>query len=219
MSKRSKLLSKLVTITTVFLLLIVPAVAFEEGDVDSNPENQQDIDGTTVPDDQPVTGDIDVNGWIGVYDGDTDPNVPQPPVDGNAWIDVTIPKTVLFGSLATDNGKVYGPIYTITNNSTKEVEVSTVSFSETGSSVPAVTNELDLNLVTDSHTLPLLKREGKFLGTDFTGESLGVVGISTNNKLTFTLKGQFHGNYPEVNTPALPTYKLVLQFKAQKLES
>lgn len=215
MSKKNKIGSKVLAIAAMFLLLLAPISAYQDGDEDLDPTNQQNIDGSTIPDDQTVTGDIDVNGWIGVYDGDTDPNVPQPPEDGNAWINVSIPKTVLFGSLATDNGRVYGPVYTITNNSVKKVAVSTSSFNEITVSIPGVSDQLDLNIETGAVTLPLLQKDSKFLGTDFAGSSLGVIDPAANNILTFTLSGQFHGTYPEIGTPALPKYKLVLQFKTE----
>lgn len=211
MRETNKKIAYLLTIITAFALMITPMAAFEEGETDTSVSNQQQINGATVPDTDPVTGDINVNGWIGIYDGETDPEVPQPPEESNAWINVTIPKTVFFGSLATDDGRVYGPNYKITNNSTKAVEVHTSELTETTANISGISNKLDVNIVSGTTTLPILKSGPEYLGTDFTGATLATIAAKGNTN--FTLSGTFSGAYPEAGTPAMPTYKLVLQFK------
>ncbi|MGX7150314.1 hypothetical protein [Enterococcus ureasiticus] len=201
--------TKVVLVSGLILLGVLmnsgQVLAYEAGDVDPIQNNQQILDKVD-------NGDIELKGWIGTFDPTEAPDPEQPtPSDTDAsWVNVMMPVTVLFGSLESDKGSVYGPTYEIKNNSVKGVKVSAQNVTAVAN---AIDSGLDLNMVADNGavTIPLVKTDGSLLDT-----ATEVKALTTGGSVDFTLQGQFSGVYPTVETgPLTPKYNLSLKFDVQ----
>lgn len=176
----------------------------------SETENSQNIGGST-------SGDVAVEGWIGTFDGTEDPNRPDPPSE--SWINVRIPTTALFGSLATDNGALYSPQYHIYNHSVRGVTVTPTKFEAT--SEPAALSGMTLGLRFTSPSvieMPLRNASDQFLGAGIAAGgsvTLGAGALDAPTTATFSMSGQLPQNfdYP-TDAPYRPTYSLVLGFES-----
>ena len=212
---KSKLLSVLLALVLVAALNLTPLTAFawnESTEGNSTSNNSSSVQGQT-------SGETSVQGWIGTFDGEENPNRPDPPAE--AWINVKIPTTALFGSLASDNGDIYSPIYHIYNNSVRSVEITPTAFNVVAESTELSGMTLDLGFSAPSNlTVPLRNASDQFLGDDITNTSfitLGAGSTSNPTTATFDISGQLPLGfaYPE-NTPYQPTYGLVFAFEAQE---
>lgn len=181
------------------------ALAYEAGDADPIQNNQQTLDKVD-------NGDMELKGWIGTFDPTEapDPEQPTPSDTDSSWVNVMMPVTVLFGSLESDKGSVYGPAYAIKNNSVKEVKVSAQKVTAIAN---AIDSGLELNMVADKGvvTIPLVKNDGSLLEA-----ATEVKALATGESVDFTLQGQFSGVYPTVESgPLTPKYNLSLKFDVQ----
>lgn len=208
-----KLIPALLVFGLAFALALNPLTALAwdastEGN--SETENSSDVQG------QP-SGETSVEGWIGTFDGGEDPNRPDPPAE--SWINVKIPTTALFGSLATDNGGLYSPMYHIYNYSTRSVDITPSEFNVV--SEPTELSGMTLNLnFTQPTTLviPLRNSGDQFLGNGISNSSAINLGSGTTDApttATFTMSGQLPNGftYPS-DSPYRPSYGLVFTFEA-----
>lgn len=176
----------------------------------SGSDNSQSIEGS-------ASGDVAVEGWIGTFDGTEDPGRPDPP--NEAWINVKIPTTALFGSLASDKGAVYSPQYHVYNYSARGVEVTPTKFEV--SNEPAALSGMELGLHFTSPSVvdvSLRNASNQFLGTDIPAStSIELSGGTPDVPTTgvFSMSGHLPQGfaYP-TDAPYQPTYKLVLGFKS-----
>lgn len=190
----------LTTVLGAFVVSSTTAYAYTSGSEDPMKNNTQEIS-------KADSGSVAVNGWIGTFDPTSpiDPTQPNPPATSSQWVDVTIPTTTLFGSLESDNGKVYSPTYTIKNNSIKGVAIS-VKDLETVSN--PITSGLDLTLTPSTGTAVPLITNGTNLST-----VTSMATLASGADLTFTLGGAYSNAYPTVAAGALqPKYTMNLNF-------
>lgn len=208
-------------LSTVFLMFglvaaiaLAPATAFawesgSEGNSESS--NSSDIRGES-------SGETSVEGWIGTFDGEENPNRPDPPTE--SWVNVKIPTTALFGSLSSDGGAVYSPVYRIYNYSARGVSITPTSFTKV--SEPAALSGMVLDMHFDmpnNLTVPLRSAENAFLGAGLTSPgaiSLGAGSPSSPQIAAFSMSGQLPQgfSYP-TEAPHQPTYGLVFSFAAE----
>lgn len=181
-----------------------------ETEGNSQTENSNSVNGST-------SGETNVQGWIGTFDGTENPERPDPPAED--WINVKIPVTALFGSLASDEGVIYSPEYSIYNYSIRGVDISPSAFT-----VKTEPNELSgmtlgLNFTEPAASFVLRNAENQFLGNGITAN--GNITLASGSQASptvasFNMSGQLPENftYP-AETPYQPTYGLVFTFEAQ----
>lgn len=214
MKYQKKLLPLLLIGSLIMALTLNPATALawnENDEGNSEIENSSSINGE-------LSGDTDVQGWIGTFDGEENPNRPDPPEE--AWINVKIPTTALFGSLASDAGTIYSPTYHIYNYSVRGVTITPDSF--TTENEPIELAGMSLNLDFSQPTalsVPLRNSQNEFLGAALSSPgsiSLGAGSASNATTATFKINGTLPQGftYP-TNNPYTPTYKLTFVFEAQ----
>ncbi|MBP1039431.1 hypothetical protein I6N95_00285 [Vagococcus sp. BWB3-3] len=195
----------MITLSAGILLAAQEAKAWTGGSEDPIENNSQTIKGQE-------TGEMELKGWFGTFDPteDPDPELPQPNENGKEWIDVTMPSTVLFGSLATDNGAVYSPNYQITNNSAKGLKVSATQLT---SSTPLADLELDMKIQDGNNlggamlTVPLITTGGML------SETTEMTQMPKKTTVNFDLVGQFNGSYPTIGNAVAPDYSLEMAFE------
>ncbi|WP_139653651.1 hypothetical protein [Raoultibacter phocaeensis] len=213
MTTERKLVSAFLVLIVALALVAAPMTALAwdsstEGNSDST--NSSDVQGET-------SGETSVEGWIGTFDGGEDPNRPDPPAQ--SWINVKIPATALFGSLASDEGAVYSPVYHIYNYSARDVTITPTSFTKI--TEPAELSGMTLNLTftsPSSLTVPLRASDDSFLGVGLTNSeavNLAAGSASAPTSATFSMSGRLAEGfaYPS-DAPYQPTYGLVLSFEA-----
>lgn len=86
------------------------------------------------------TGDIEVNGTLGIDNTDPDAEIPE----GDDWINVTVPTQTIFYNTA-GNSQIQAPDYSIVNNSGRPVKVNAIGF-EAAASNPTAPTDFVLNL-------------------------------------------------------------------------
>lgn len=201
--------TKIVLVSSVILLGTIlhskQVLAYEAGDADPIQNNQQTLDKVD-------SGDMELKGWIGTFDPTEapDPEQPTPSDTDSSWVNVMMPVTVLFGSLESDKGTIYGPAYEIKNNSVKSVKVSAQKVTAVAN---AINSGLELNMVADNGkvTIPLVENDGALLD-----KATEVKALDTGASVDFTLQGQFAGVYPTVESgPLTPKYNMSLRFDVQ----
>ena len=209
-----KLLPGFLVIGLALTLVLSPATALAwNTSTEGNSETQNSTDVQSQS-----TGETNVEGWIGTFDGNENPNRPDPPAE--AWINVKIPTTALFGSLATDNGALYSPEYHIYNYSKRGVDITPSEFSVVSENPELAGMTLDLNFSAPSAlTVPLRSASDQFLGNGLTNSdkvSLGAGTQASPTTGTFNLSGTLPGSfvYP-TTTPYTPNYDLVFTFEAR----
>lgn len=209
-----KLLPALLVLGLAFTLTLNPLTALawnESTEGNSETENSSDVQGQS-------SGETSVEGWIGTFDGGEGPNRPDPPAE--SWINVKIPTTTLFGSLATDNGELYSPVYHIFNYSTRSVDITPSEFNVV--SEPTELSGMTLNLnfsQPNALTIPLRNSTNQFLGNGISNSSMINLSSGTTETpttATFTMNGQLPEgfSYPS-DTPYRPSYGLVFTFEAK----
>lgn len=173
--------------------------------------NSSEIEGS-------ASGETAVEGWIGTFDGTEDPNRPDPPT--NAWVNVKIPTTALFGSLSTDKGAIYSPVYHIYNQSARGVTITPTAFNVRSEPTELAGMELNLSFTQpNALTVPLRSTGNAFLGSGLTSPgsiSLGAGSEASPTTATFTMSGQLPEGfaYP-TDSPYKPNYGLVFTFTAE----
>ncbi|MGX7245479.1 hypothetical protein ACWOC1_11615 [Enterococcus quebecensis] len=201
--------TKVVLVSGLFLVGALvhsnQVLAYEAGDTDPIQNNQQTLDKVD-------NGDMELKGWIGTFDPTEapDPEQPTPSDKDSSWVNVTMPVTVLFGSLESDKGNIYGPAYAIKNNSVKSVKVSAQNVTAVAN---AINSGLELNMSADNGkvTVPLVKNDGSLLD-----KAAEIKGLATGESVDFTLQGKFSGVYPTIESgPLTPKYNLSLKFDVQ----
>ncbi|MBX9034685.1 hypothetical protein [Gordonibacter massiliensis (ex Traore et al. 2017)] len=214
MTKNKKLLSVFLVFGLVAAIAPTPLAAYAwEGGSEGNSENANSsgVQGTS-------DGKTDVEGWIGTFDGGEDPNRPDPPAE--SWVNVKIPTTALFGSLSSDAGAVYSPVYRIYNHSARGVTVEPTGFTKVSEPLELAGMVLNLNFThPNSLTVPLRSADDAFLGAGLTSPgsiTLGAGSESSPQTAAFTMSGQLPEgfNYPS-NAPHQPRYGLVFSFTAE----
>lgn len=212
---KKKLLPALLVFGLALALIINPLTALAwDGSTEGNNEtdNSSGIQGET-------SGETSVEGWIGTFDGGEDPNRPDPPAE--SWINVKIPTTALFGSLSTDNGALYSPVYHIYNYSTRSVDITPSEFKVVSEPTELSGMTLDLNFSQpNALTIPLRNSGNQFLGNGISNSSaigLGSGTADTPTTATFSMSGQLPEGftYPS-DSPYKPSYGLVFTFEAEE---
>lgn len=227
---KKKLFALTAALVMMFTLLTpVTVFAWNDGD-NGDTGNQQTINGAE-------TGDVEVLGQIGKFDP-TNPG-PNPPAEEDpAWINVTVPVKMIFGSNETVPGKaIIGPKYTVKNNSARSVDVSIKSFTHQAgkatlpndanlklfvsdpnnvADTPAAVNEHELidisgNLINTSTPVFIARlTHGTADGNDTEGPNK----INTNlGSMKLKLGGSMGAGY-DYGTMVNPAYTLQFQFKA-----
>jgi len=170
-----------------------------------------------------TSGESEVHGWIGTFDNeeDPDPEAPEPPDD--AWINVSVPTRILFGSLATDNGTVYSPNYHVYNHSARGVEVTPTAFAENASSSDDATYlsgmELTMDFSTPVFTETIRATDDTFLfgGTNAFELDPADTATDTPAQGDFKINGQLPAGftYPTIaQGPYEPEYTLTFAFSS-----
>lgn len=177
----------------------------------SESENSNSVSGQS-------SGETSVQGWIGTFDGEENPDRPNPPEE--AWINVKIPTTALFGSLASDEGAIYSPSYSLYNYSVRGVEITPTQFNVVSEPGELSGMTLNLNFV-QPQSLSILLRSAsdEFLGGGLSATSSIILGSGSEQSpavASFNMSGQLPGGfvYPE-SSPYQPSYGLVFTFEAQ----
>lgn len=209
-----KLLPALLVFGLALALVLNPLTALGwDGSTEGNAEteNSTNVQGES-------SGETSVEGWIGTFDGGEDPNRPDPPVE--SWINVKIPTTALFGSLATDNGALYSPVYHIYNYSARNVNITPSEFNVVSEPTELSGMALDLKFSQPSAlTVPLRNSSNQFLGNGISNSSSIGLGAGTTDvptTATFTMSGKLPDGftYPS-DSPYKPSYGLVFTFEAE----
>ncbi|GAB2021406.1 hypothetical protein RyT2_04800 [Pseudolactococcus yaeyamensis] len=172
---------------------------------------------------QQTTGDISVNGTLGVDNTDPGATIPEGDKD---WINITVPTDAIFYNKNTEN-QIKSPVYNMTNKSGRPVKISIDKWTPNTLQQPLPAN-LDLNLevaggkVTTASTplfigaqiqaptnelLTLANEFDQFAKTD----APAAAGTAVNNQGTF----KFTGN-ANANTLVKLNYTLGLKFEAVK---
>ena len=214
MTTNRKLLSAFLMLGLVAVIAMTPlaAYAWDSGsEGNSENDNSTGIQGTS-------DGNTAVEGWIGTFDGEENPNRPDPPTE--SWVNVKIPTTALFGSLASDEGAVYSPVYRIYNHSSRGVSVTPTGFTKVSEPAELAGMTQNLNFASPSRlTVPLRSADDAFLGAGLTSPGSIVIGAGSESApqtAVFSMSGQLPEgfSYPS-DAPHQPKYSLVFSFAAE----
>lgn len=157
---------------------------------------------------------VEAKGVFEKWDNIVEPTDPGKPVPGgdNKWINVLLPKTILFGSTDIDSlgdgekasiYKIYGPIYSIKNQSIRAVEVGIRSFKKAEGQPVDQLLKMDLAIQeltknkanqfvfdSDGKQIDILNKE-KPEGGDLAGTPV-LAKLENNQEFFFTLTGTLH---------------------------
>lgn len=124
--------------------------------------------------DQPVVGSngitaeestIEAKGTFYEFDPTKpDPGAPEPPEGADAWVNVNLPKTVIFGSAYLEGDEssknIYSPRYYIQNMSTKDVDVKVDSIMHQSSRINDFENGKEIEAPKLNLDMVLMDRSG-----------------------------------------------------------
>lgn len=221
MKKFVSMFAFLLMVTT----LLVPAnvFAWSDGDDDTDQDNKQTIVAQQ-------DGNIAVNGQIGTFNNNEkpDPVDPLPPDGDDAWINVTIPTTMIFASTQADNLNIIGPKYKVINNSARGVDVYAKEFQMGANNISGTTLNLEtldpefatvetpsVNLLngTDDSTLATETHIATLDAGEASGGNPGDLIDTNKGQVKIKMSGSLPDGYTYGST-VNPSYTLVLKFKA-----
>lgn len=136
----------------------------------------------------------------------------------NQMIDVSIPKTMFFGTLAsTADQQIYSPEYTLTNQSDAPISVyvSKMMVIDVPSNFTLVSDESEFEMDKNQAVLNLHSNTESALVKGLNPQMLEThfLDLLGNQKINMHFNGTYNGTY---NTVLKPKYKMVLRFEYKK---